>query len=35
MDSSIVDYITSTGEKPMSIEWEVEKTIMAKFLEAV
>lgn len=30
-----VDYITSTGEKPMSIEWEVEKPIMAKFLEAV
>lgn len=30
-----IDYITSTGEKPMSIEWEVEKPIMAKFLEAV
>lgn len=30
-----VDYITSTGEKPMSIEWKVEKPIMAKFLETV
>ena len=30
-----IDYITPTGEKPMSIEWEVEKPIMAKFLEAV
>jgi len=30
-----VDYINSTGEKPMSIEWEVERPIMAKFLEAV
>ena len=30
-----IDYITSTGEKPMSIEWKVEKPIMAKFLEAV
>ncbi len=30
-----IDYITSTGEKPMSIEWEVKKPIMAKFLEAV
>lgn len=30
-----VDYITSSGEKPMSIEWEVEKPIMAKFLEAM
>ena len=30
-----VDFIASSGEKPMSIEWDVEKPIMAKFLEAV
>ena len=30
-----VNYISSIGEKPMSIEWEVQKPIMAKFLEAV
>lgn len=30
-----VDYITSSGEKPMSIEWHVETPIMPKFLEAV
>lgn len=30
-----VDYTTSIGEKPMSIEWYVETPIMQKFLEAV
>ncbi|WP_318661343.1 DUF3427 domain-containing protein [Treponema sp.] len=30
-----IDYITSTGEKPMNIEWYVEKPIMPKFLEAL
>lgn len=30
-----LDFITSCGEKPMSIEWEVKKPIMGKFLQAV
>ena len=30
-----VNYISSIGEKPISMEWKVQKSIMAKFLEAV
>lgn len=30
-----VDFIAFSGEKPMSIEWEVQRPIMPKFLEAV
>lgn len=30
-----VDFIAYSGEKPMSIEWEVKTPIMPKFLEAI
>ncbi len=30
-----VDYISSTGDNPMNIEWKVEKEILPAFLEAI
>lgn len=31
----LVDYVSSTGDRPMGIEWQMQKPILPRFLRAV